>query len=218
MQGEKRLGVMTYWPHYKNHVCTVVDNSQEVIDGKYTKIPSELLLHLSPRVRRKVDGRIFEDFLYIGEHTSKEELKQYNFYFEYEYEELSKEQIIKDLYSVIYDVEPMLVESTLMGYSGHHIWDNPNWNSGKYVLNNNEEYLITRKKDVVKFYHNDELIHEGVIDHELFEIIYDRCECRRKICGWYDKMLETGELVTLINEYESLKEKAKKRREELGWD
>ena len=38
---------------YANHLCTVVDNHNEIINGKYTHEPAILLLHMSPDVRKK---------------------------------------------------------------------------------------------------------------------------------------------------------------------
>lgn len=88
-----KYGVLIGNVGYAGYPVTIVDNSREVENGKYTRIPSLCLIHLNERVREYESLRIGDDFLYLGFYPKEPKYKMYD----YKYEELSIEQIIKDL-------------------------------------------------------------------------------------------------------------------------
>ena len=62
---EYKWGFLLQNNMYANHLCTVVDNHNEIINGKYTHEPAILLLHMSPDVRKYVSAKLFDEFLYV---------------------------------------------------------------------------------------------------------------------------------------------------------
>lgn len=186
---------------WMNHLCTVVDNHREVVDGKYTQLPSKLLLHMSPRVRCYVIGCVFKDFYYVGILRDKDIPTFTNW--EYKVEELSDDQIIKDLKTVLYILEPSLSSKTLVAFRGHPIWDDPNDFFGEYVLNDENSYLIHRKRDNVTFSRMDgKEICSFKLDKDLFEKALDLDKRRKYILSNSDKLLCEGTLAEYVSLYD----------------
>lgn len=187
---------------WMNHLCTVVDNHNEVVDGRYTQLPSKLLLHMSPRVRCYVTRSVFKDFYYVGVLNDKYIPTFTNW--DYKFEELSDAQIIKDLKTVLYNLEPSLSSKTLLGFKGHSIWDDPNDFWGEYVLNDENSYLIHRKRDNITFSRMDgREICSFKLNKDLFEKALDLDTRRKYILDNADKLLCEGTLAEYVSSYDS---------------
>lgn len=187
---------------WMNHLCTVVDNHNEVVDGRYTQLPSKLLLHMSPRVRCYVHGSVFRDFYYVGIFKDADIPTFTNW--DYKFEELSDVQIISDLKTVLYDLEPLLRSKTLVGFSGQSIWDDPNHFYGDYVLNDENSYHIHRKRDNVTFTRDDGTeICTFKLNKDLFEKAVDLDKRRKYIVLNADKLLCEGTLAEYVSSYDS---------------
>ena len=184
---------------YGNHLCTVVDNHNEVVNGKYTHEPAILLLHMSPDVRKYVSAKLFDEFLYVGVWYDSDIPTYTNW--DYKYQVLNETQIIKNLESVLYDLEPMLQEHTLVGYKGNDLFDDPNHYSGKYVLNDEEEYTICRKIKEISFWKNDINLYRGEIDEVRFRKAVEKYRLKREICCNIDKLLNEGVLKEKVEKY-----------------
>lgn len=194
---------------WMNHLCTVVDNHREVIDGKYTQLPSKLLLHMSPRVRCYVSGCVFKDFYYVGVLRDKDIPTFTNW--DYKAEELSDVQIIKDLKTVLYDLEPLLQSKTLVGFKGDSIWDDPNHFRGDYVLNDENIYHIYRKYDDVTFSRDDGVeICSFKLNKDLFEKAVEVDKCRKYILWNADKLLCEDTLAQYVSSYDEAKKQLNK--------
>lgn len=199
---DKKWATLLKSPMYRNHLCTVIDNHNEVIDGKYTSEEAILLLHMSPRIRCYISAKLFSEFLYVGI-WSDEHIPTYTNW-EYKYEKLSTSQIIEDLESVLYGLEPMLNEHTCMGYQGDDLFDDPNSYSGRYLLNDEEEYKITRTLKEVKFIKEDHIIHQFLIDENRFRKAVEVYDLKEKICNQIDMLLDNGELLNQIIKLQNL--------------
>lgn len=184
---------------YGNHLCTVVDNHNEVIDGKYTHEPAVLLLHMSPDVRKYISAKLFDEFLYVGVWDDKDIPTYTNW--EYKYQDLSESQIIKNLKSVLYDLEPMLQSRTLVGYRGNDLFDDPNQYSGRYILNNEEEYTVDRKIKDISFSKNGKVFYEAKINEGRFRKAVEKYKLKREICCNIDKLLNEGVLKEKVEKY-----------------
>lgn len=196
---EYKWGFLIGNPIYQNHLCTVVDNHNEVINGRYTHEPAKLLLHMSPNVRKYVEAKLFDEFLYVSVWNDKNIPTYTNW--EYTYKELAQEEIIENLESVLYDLEPMLQTRTCMGYKGEDLFDNPNYFTGRYVLNDEEEYLIWRHFKDISFSKNGEVFYEGTIDEERFRKAVEKDNLKRYICCNTEKLLNEGELEKELEKY-----------------
>ena len=184
---------------YGNHLCTVVDNQNEIVNGKYTHESAVLLLHMSPEVRQFVRAKLFEEFLYVSVWEDSDIPKYTNW--DYERRTLSESEIIENLESVLYDLEPMLQEHTLLGYSGNDLFDNPNRYAGSYVLNDEEEYTIIRRIKDITFYKGDEVIYKGKIDEDRFRKAVEKYWLKWEICVCADRLLSEGTLREKVEEY-----------------
>ena len=87
---EYKWGFLIGSPIYQNHLCTVVDNHNEVINGRYTHETAKLLLHMSPNVRKYVEAKLFDEFLYVSVWNDKNIPTYTNW--EYTYKELTQEE------------------------------------------------------------------------------------------------------------------------------
>lgn len=191
---------------WMNHLCDVVDNHDEVVNGTYTNKSAKLLLHMSPRVRRYVDAKLFRDFLYVGIWKDDDIPEFSNWDYKLECP-LDTSQIILDLKTVLYDLEPMLTGSTCIGYRGHPIWENPNAYWGEYLLNDEEVYRIYRKYDTVTFSQGNKEIHTFKINKGLFELAVDVDSQRKNIVCNADRLLLTNELNDYVSKYNRDKKK-----------
>lgn len=189
---------------WMNHLCTVVDNHDEVENGRYTRKPSKLLLHMSPRIRCYTQGCVFQDFYYVGIRNDGDIPTFSNW--GYTYEKLSEVQIIQDLKTVLYDLEPLLCSQTLLGHKGHPIWDNPNHFYGDYMLNDENIYHIHRKYDDVTFCSKDgDEICKIKLNKGLFEEAVNLYKRRLHISRNTDRLLTEGMLVEEITSYTQAK-------------
>lgn len=196
---EKKWGYLLQSSIYGNHLCTVVDNHNEIINGKYTHEPAILLLHMSSRVRKYVNAKLFDEFLYVSIWDDKDIPIYTNW--EYKYQELSESQIIENLESVLYDLEPMLQSHTLVGCRGNDLFDDPNDYWGEYVLNDEEEYTISRKIKDVSFSKDGKVFYDGKIDEDRFRKAVEKYQLKREICCNVDKLLNEGTLKEKIEKY-----------------
>lgn len=169
----KRYGVIRNLSSYSGYPLMVVDNSEEIKDGRYTRKPSKVLVHLSEDVRTYSRLRIFDDYLYTNKPFDKQS-NQFNM-FEYAKKELTDEEIIASLTKVLYFLEPSLQSRTLMGSMKKGIENDPNFYEGHYVLNDEKEYTILKHKDEYQFLrgelsrshtldYSDYLLEKGKID------------------------------------------------------
>ena len=203
---EYKWGKLVQSPFYGNHLCTVVDNHDEIEYGVYSGKPATLLLHLSSRVREYVHAELFSEFVYVGIRRDSD-IPTYTNY-PYTYEKLTNEQIITDLNDVIYNIQPLLQQTTLAGYRGG-LFDDPNLVTGKYVLNDEEEYSIyyCLKDDVIIFRDSSgREIYSGHFDKERFRRAIKRYNLKWEILMCTDRLLNTGELQWKLDEYNKLKE------------
>lgn len=196
---EKKWGRLLQSSIYGNHLCTIVDNHNEILNGRYTFEPAILLLHMSPDVRKYVNAKLFDEFLYVTI-WDDEDIPTYTNW-DYKYQELSESQIIKSLESVLYGLEPMLQTHTLLGYRGSDLFDNPNDYWGEYVLNDEEEYTISRKIKDVSFSKEGKVFYNGKIDEDRFRKAVEKYQLKREICCNVDKLLNEGTLKEKIEKY-----------------
>ncbi|WP_373262186.1 hypothetical protein [Hungatella hathewayi] len=199
---DTKWAVLLQSPMYRNHLCTVVDNHNEIVNGKFTHESTKLLLHMSPRVRCYVDAKLFEEFSYVGVWKDEHIPKYTNW--DYNYEELNENQIVNDLESVLYDLEPMLNERTCMGYNGNDLFDDPNHYIGRYVLNDEDEYKIVRVIKDVKFIKNDSIICQFKINESKFRKAVKKYQLKKLICTRTDELMNSGELLKRIIELQKM--------------
>lgn len=196
---EYKWGFLLQNNMYANHLCTVVDNHNEIINGKYTHEPVSLLLHMSPDVRKYVSAKLFDEFLYVMIWYDSDVPTYTNW--GYKYQEFSEPQVIKNLETVLYDLEPMLQEHTLLGYKGNDLFDDPNHYSGRYVLNDEEEYTISRKIKDISFSKNNKTFYKEKVDEDRFRKAVERYNLKKEICWNTDKLLNEGILKEKVERY-----------------
>lgn len=127
------------------HVLTVVGDAL-----KTTKRMFRCETHISENVRSyRSTYELYNEFLYVNDPTDFK-------FFEYEYEELSDEQIIDHLINeILYDKQPGLQSTSLVGTSAKGIDKDPNYHDGHYVLRDGKEYTMS-------YCRNKVFIREGV--------------------------------------------------------
>lgn len=212
-----KYGVIVSNVGYAGYPITIVDNSREVEYGKYTGIPSLCLIHLNKRVRSYQKLRIFDEFLYLGFSFRTPTYKMY----EYEYEELSQEQIIQDLKTVLYYTEPNLQSHSMVGCSSDKIEDDCNYYEGYYVLNNEEEYTILKCLDEYKFYKGkksyypdwekgEDLIYYDKIDFDTYKKALSVSDLRRLIVTKTNELLDGDDIIDKITAYKKNKDELEK--------
>lgn len=188
---DEKWGRLLHNDIYKNHLCTVIDNQNEerVL----------LLLHLSPNVRKYVYARLYRDFLYVGIWHDAHIPTYTNW--EYTYQALGESEIIRDLESVLYELEPTLQTHTLVGYQGDDLFDDPNTYTGTYVLNDEKEYTIERVGTSISFCRDNNVIYEGALDVNRFRKAISKYNLRLEICSNIDKLLSQGILSEKVQQY-----------------
>jgi hypothetical protein len=212
---DNKYGVIIINTPLAGYPVTIVDNHREVEYGKYTHIPTLCLLHLTEDVRYYLELRIFDEFLYLGFSFGAPTYKMYP----YELKELSDTEVIRILKKVFYEAQPNLQCRSLVGSSSDLLKDDPNYYEGSYVLNDEQEYTILKCKDKYKFFRGmkhyyphwgkeEELIYEGDIDFELYELAIEVCKLRASIVTETNKLLD-DESNNSIERYYSLKSKLK---------
>jgi hypothetical protein len=204
---------------YANYPVTIVDNHEEVVNGKYTNKPTLCLLHLSEDVRTYTRLRLFDEFLYISFAFSKPTFKMY----EYKKEKLTNEKIISVLKNVFYFLQPSLQSHSLVGSTSKELEDDPNYYEGSYVLNNEEEYTILKCRKTFKFYkgkkkyypnwkETEDLLFEGEINFDLYKLALEVARLKAKIVTNTNQLLE-DENDDSIARYQTLKKQLNKQLE-----
>ncbi|PFF46108.1 MULTISPECIES: hypothetical protein [Bacillus cereus group] len=208
---------------YANCPVTIVDNHEEVINGKYTKNPALCLLHLSEDVRQYMSLRLFDDFLYKSFVFDKSLYRIY----EYKKETLSDEKIIEILKNVFYLIQPTLQSHSLVGSKSKRLEDDPNYYEGYYVLNDEEEYTILKCRDSYKFYkgrktyypnwentQDEDLLYEGLINFDIYKISIEVEQLRGRIVRYTNQILD-DEHDDSIQKYKDLKKQLKASLKEV---
>lgn len=209
---EYRYGVVINSGLYSGYPLTIVDNSKEIKNGKFTRDFAKTLLHLDERIRIWYEVELFNDFLYLNFSFNEPKYRM----FDYKLEELSNEQIIKDLKKVFYYLQPNLQQSSLVASSKKGIENDPNYYEGIYVLNDEEEYSILKCGTKYKFYkgrkfyypdwNKDEgLIFTGDINFDLYKKARDLEVIRKNIIMKTNKLLDGDDLIANVERYNSLK-------------
>lgn len=220
-----KYGIMVGGSLYDGYTVTIVDNSKESKDGYVTEEPTVCLLHLSDRVRQYEMLRVNRDFSYISYPFGEVS----NGVSDYNKVELSKLDVIRDLSSILYKIQPRLQEITLMGYdNGDSIEGDINHYQGTYVLNDENEYSIIKHKNNYRFYkgrktfsngHDLEgLIYEGEMDYSMYVLAIELAKLKYHIVINANKMLENEE-DNSVEEYrilvKELDEKLRRNEERL---
>ncbi|MFJ8528483.1 hypothetical protein [Bacillus sp. NPDC094106] len=192
---------------YANYPVTIVDNSDD------RRNPVLCLLHLSEDVRQYLSLRLHANFLYKSFAFDKSLYRIYA----YPKEELSNEKIINTLKKVLYLAQPSLQSGSLVGSSSKRIEDDPNYYTGHYVLNDEEEYTILKCGKEYRFYkgkrtyfpnwedtEDKDLLYEGVISFDIYKLSIELEHLRRKIVMYTNQLLD-DENYDLIQNYKNLK-------------
>lgn len=172
------------------HGRSSINQLYEMVDG---------LVHLSNRVKERRNRLMnYEDYSYLSE----EQLQDFGGYIYYK-EELNLYQIIKDLSSVLYKIQPTLQIQSLFGTNSKFIEDDPNYYIGHYVLNDNNDYSIIKYKGNFKIYKgnkhfypnwksDEDLIFEDNIDFDVYSVSLQYNELRSSILWNPQLMLKNG--------------------------
>lgn len=191
---DEKYGIITGNVKYDGYPVTIVDNSKEVEDDIFTEKPSLCLIHLSERVREYASLRAGNEFLYLNFSLRVPTYRMYD----YKYENLSKEQIIQDLKTVFYYLEPNLQSRSMVG---------------RYVLNNEEEYTIIKYLNEYKFYKGNnpdwnnekDLIYSDTIDFDLYEKALYVSNLRNTIVTKTNELLDSEDILEKIKTYKENK-------------
>ena len=215
---EGLYGVIQNGGMYSGYPLTIVDDSEQVVDGYYTDKPSLVLIHLAEGIRTYDRKKVGEEFGYLGFWNPKQE-PTYRM-FDYTKRELTKEEIIETLKRIVYDVEPQLHTRTCVGWRSRLLQDDPNRYTGSYLLNNEEEYKIEKCRNTIKFYKSmcyhsvtagekHELLYEGELNFEVYEKAVEVYNLRRKLIIYTNELLDSG-----LGEKVQAYEKARKELDE----
>ena len=179
-----------------NYPVTIVDNHMEIQDGEYTGYPVMCLLHLNENVRLYKRLQVFREFNYIDDARQTPTYRMYD----YAQSDVSTEQAIEILQRVLYYDRPELEESSASE------WDIPNPKveedkfgyKGRYVLNDEEEYIIRKHKDrygiyKVRLFKKDALLHEGPLNFDLYRLSVEVSRLRSKILSTINLSLDQDE-------------------------
>lgn len=212
-----KYGVICNGSVHDGYPVMIVDSSKEVVDGCYSNIPSDCLIHLSKDVRCYDRLRVFEDFLYMN---FRAEVSAFHMY-DYKKVVLTQEEITRSLMNVLYFLEPELQTRSLVGIIESGIENDPNYYRGSYVLNDEEEYTILKLKTKYKFFKgrrsfseigwNDKssaLIAEGTLDLERYKKALKMNRLKHYILTRTNQILENDE-DTSIEEYKQLENELK---------
>lgn len=204
-----KYGVVTGNVGYANYPVTIVDNRGEYVDRKH-KTATLCLIHLNERVRRYEYLMIGDEYLYKSFTFNSSMYKMYD----YKYEDLTNDEIIKDLKTVLYYLEPNLQSRTL-SYCGENIEDDTNQYEGSYVLNNEEEYTILKCKNEYKFYKGrksyypnwnkaEDLIYSGFIDFDVYKKSLELVNLRKVIVTKTNELLDGKELISKVGMFNQI--------------
>ncbi|MBX9158609.1 hypothetical protein [Bacillus cereus] len=210
---DNKFGMIITNTQYANYPVTIVDNSDEVEDGKYTRKPALCLLHLSENVRTYTRLKLFSELLYVSFAWKEPTYRMY----EYKKEELSNEKVIAILHGVLYGLQPRLQTRSLVGWKSEKLEDDPNYYVGYYVLNDEEEYTVFKcgkKYGFVKGRYDysklletsDNCLYVGEIDFELYALAVEVHERRGRIVTQTNQMLDEGKEDSIL-EYRDLNKK-----------
>ena len=185
-------GVMTAGP-YINYPITIVDNHEEYENGKRTGKKSICLLHLSEKVRQYDRLALYEDYLYLSFAREKPTYRMYD----YTLAAISIEEAIATLQEVLYFEQPELESRTLMGWRGNNLEDDPNRYTGRYVLNDEENYIIEKQKDKYWLYRGPKvseefLIFEGKLNFDIYHKSVEYSKLKRTIVHGINRLLDEG--------------------------
>lgn len=186
-------GVMISGP-YINYPITIVDNHEESENGKHTGKKSACLLHLNEKVRQYKRLALYEDFLYLSFAREKPTYRM----FDYKSAEISIAEAIATLQEVLYFEQPELESRTLMGWRGNNLEDDPNRYTGRYVLNDEEDYTIIKEKDQYWLYkisfdrNRNELIFEGKLNFDIYRKSVEHAKLKRTIVHGINRLLDEG--------------------------
>lgn len=207
-----KYGVIRNGSMKDGYPITIVDNSEEVVDGMYTKIPSVCLVHLNKDVRYYEELKVFSDFLYMNFNMGESTFHMYD----YKKCQLRNGAIVKALMNVLYFWEPKLQTKTLLWTGKKGLENDPNYYQGTYVLNNEKEYTILKYKKEYRIvegkldfsiaewdFPSSKLISSGEIDLERYEKALAMYDLKRKITTYTNQILEDNEDTT-IQEYKEL--------------
>lgn len=192
-----KYGVIVTNSRYANYPVTIVDNSQEVVNGRYTGIHSLCLLHLSENVRQYIHLKVFDEMLYQSFSFVTPTYRMH----EYPKTELSTDEIIAVLKQVFYLEQPSLQSRSCVGSSSKRLEDDPNYYEGHYVLNDEEEYTILKIKGSYKFFKgrktyypnwkdSEDLIFEGEINFDIYKLALEVDQLRRDIVVHTNNILD----------------------------
>jgi hypothetical protein len=178
---------------YINYPITIVDNHQEVENGKHTKKKSICLLHLNDKVRQYERLALHEDFLYF---SFAHETPTYRMY-DYTLAAISTEEAIATLQEILYLEQPELESRTMMGWRGTDLEDDPNRYTGRYVLNDEEEYFIQKQKDQYWLYKGPKvseefLFFEGKLNIDIYRKSVEYAKLKRTIVYGINRLLDEG--------------------------
>ncbi|MDB5053484.1 MAG: hypothetical protein JWM44_1534 [Bacilli bacterium] len=190
-------GVIVKDSIYTGYPVTIVDNHDEVVNGKYTHNPALCLLHLSEHVRQYVRLKLYDGFLYLSFFFAAPTYRMYP----YDKVTLSKDEIIEQLKTVLYGLQPALQSHSLVGTSSKRLEDNPNYYDGCYVLNDEEEYSILKCRTTYKFFKGqksyypnwkdtDDLIFEGEINFDVYRVALEAARLRKFIVTSMNQILD----------------------------
>lgn len=179
---------------YSGYPLTIVDN-------KTDERSIQTLLHMSPSVRRYLRLNLYDDMLYLPG-GSKDTYRKFN----YDKVEVSQAEALEVLREVFYKLEPNLQSRSLVGTTLKGIENDPNYYSGSYVLNDEETYTILKCGDTVKFFKGEksyypdfkkeeDLIGVETIDFDLYALSLEYAECKRKLLGFTNRLLDEDRLV-----------------------
>lgn len=210
---DKLFGVIQTGGLYKGYPVTIVDNSEEVKDGKHTNKPALVLIHLAEGVRQYSQLRLFDDFLYLGFSIEEPTYRMYD----YTKVELTKNDIIQTLKRVFYDIQPNLQTSTMLGWASGKREDDPNRRRGSFVLNDEQEYRIEKCGKTVKFFKEtcygsprsnveDVLLYEEDVDFDIYKQTLEVAELRRSIVVFTNQMLDDVDNNKIEQYYQARKE------------
>lgn len=196
-----------------NYPVSIVDNHQEIEDGEYTHYPAVCLLHLNENVRQYKRLHVFKDFNYVDYASQTPTYRMYD----YAQSDVSTEQAIEILQQVLYHDQPELEERPGYGWNAVKGESNTNYCSGRYVLNNEEEYLIQKHKERYWIYagrqSNDKaLLFEGPLNKDLYRLSMEVAQLRRKILNTINLSLDQDEedfIATYHQLHAQLKERLK---------
>lgn len=203
-------GIITHGA-FINYPVSIVDNHMEVQNGEYTGYPVMCLLHLNENVRQYKRLHVFEDFNYIDFARQTPTYRMYD----YAQTDVSKEQAIEILKRVLYCDQPELEESPGHGWDAASGESNTNYCSGRYVLNDEEEYLIQKHKERYWIYKgrqssDNALLFEGPLNQDLFHLSMEVAQLKRKILKTINHSLD-GDEEDLIPTYRQLHAQLKER-------